>query len=269
MDQYLYFPIHLSHIEHLSQFTELIEHYKQDLKIVLPKNITLNFKENHHKRTIHANDFYIINQNISYKFYPNYKKKAYYGLILFINEYYINENLRYAHQYTIRQPNDHFRELIFDEINKIISIYHKNDEFIIFRLKEHVDRLLYHLYSKYGEKKEEKSQIKKEEIIDEVINFLNIYYKEDLSLSQLAYLFNISKSYLSFLFKEKTELTMKQYLTNIRILYAALELNQSQHTILETALNNGFKSLKTFNTRFKAYYHMTPSEYRKYSGQND
>ena len=43
MDQYLYFPIHLSHIEHLSQFTELIEHYKQDLKIVLPKNITLNF----------------------------------------------------------------------------------------------------------------------------------------------------------------------------------------------------------------------------------
>ena len=98
---------------------------------------------------------------------------------------------------------------------------------------------------------------------------MNIYYKEDLSLSQLAYLFNISKSYLSSLFKEKTELTMKQYLTNIRILYAALELNQSQHTILETALNNGFKSLKTFNTRFKAYYHMTPSEYRKYSGQND
>ena len=269
MDQYLYFPIHISYIEYLSQFTKLIACYKQDLKNILPKNITLSFKEDHHKKTIYVNDFYIINQNISYNFHPNYKKKACYGLILFINGYYINENLRYAHQYTIKQPNDHFRHLILDEINKIISIYHKNDEFIIFRLKEHTDRLLYYLYSKYGEKKEENSQIKKEEIIDEVVIFLNIYYKEDLSLSQLAYLFNISKSYLSSLFKEKTELTMKQYLTNIRILYAALELNQSQHTILETALNNGFKSLKTFNTRFKAYYHMTPSEYRKYSGQND
>ena len=46
-------------------------------------------------------------------------------------------------------------------------------------------------------------------------------------------------------------------------LFAEMYLNQPDLSILDVALQSGFKSLSTFNRVFKSYKNCTPSEYRK------
>lgn len=101
------------------------------------------------------------------------------------------------------------------------------------------------------------------EKIDRILNYINHYYCEPLSLTDVAAHFQVSETYLSRYFKKKTGQNFINYLNEVRIENAALELRGTDASITNIAMDSGFSTPSVLNRYFKKKYGITPSEYRK------
>ncbi len=111
-----------------------------------------------------------------------------------------------------------------------------------------------------------KSSSKNKEYIGrfmDVCNYISEHCTEDIDMDALAEMAGFSRFHFARLFKEFAHVSCYEYLTGKRILLAEMYLNQPDLSILDVALQSGFKSLSTFNRVFKSYKNCTPSEYRK------
>ncbi len=97
----------------------------------------------------------------------------------------------------------------------------------------------------------------------DVCNYISEHCTEDIDMDALAEMAGFSRFHFARLFKEFAHVSCYEYLTQKRILLAEMYLNQPDLSILDVALQSGFKSLSTFNRVFKSYKNCTPSEYRK------
>lgn len=104
-----------------------------------------------------------------------------------------------------------------------------------------------------------------EKIIDEVKQYIEEKFKE-ASLEDAAVLVNLSPGYLSRLFKDKCGFGFSDYLTKIRMEKAKELLNDFQYKSYDIAYYIGYDNPKNFSRAFKAYYGITPMEYRNSKG---
>jgi two-component system response regulator YesN len=89
------------------------------------------------------------------------------------------------------------------------------------------------------------------------------YYKENLSLQDLAEEMQISATYLSRLLKQEIGVSFIDYLTQVRV-NKAIELMADPHKkIYEIAEQTGYSSQHYFSTAFKKVLGVSPAEYRK------
>ncbi len=98
--------------------------------------------------------------------------------------------------------------------------------------------------------------------IDRILNYIHLHYFETLNLPDLAEYFNISEAYISRYFKEKVGKNYLTYLNDVRIQNAAFDLCQTDHSVTEIALDNGFSTPSVLNRHFRKKFGRTPSEYR-------
>lgn len=157
-----------------------------------------------------------------------------------------NNNLvRLAERLVLRYLN-----LDTDDMSELVSILFQ----IIHELFENykVDRNRIGQYSKKyrGEK------------IERILNYISLHYFEELNLPDLAEHFNMSEPYVSRYFKEKVGKNYLTYLNDVRVQNAALDLCQTEKSVTEIALDNGFSTPSVLNRHFKNKYGKTPSEYR-------
>ncbi len=99
--------------------------------------------------------------------------------------------------------------------------------------------------------------------ITELLEYIEINYKEDLSLNQVAEHFKYSPSYFSKFFKEAVGMNYLSYLNYVRVRHAGEELLKERTTLTQCALNNGFPNTKSFITMFKKLYGCTPGKFLK------
>ena len=74
--------------------------------------------------------------------------------------------------------------------------------------------------------------------------------------------YGLSREYLARSFKKYMGNTFKEYLDSVRISNAYKELMNTDLSVLEVALDNGFNDSRTFIKAFKDVYHETPHKYR-------
>lgn len=110
-----------------------------------------------------------------------------------------------------------------------------------------------------GDKTSSSSQSDK---LKEILQYIQIHFSEELSISDAADFCHISPSYFMHFFKENTGMTFVQYLNDYRLRQAALLLKKEDCSILEAALSCGFNNLSYFHKRFREYYGMTPKEFQ-------
>ncbi|NQX69189.1 response regulator [Paenibacillus alba] len=89
------------------------------------------------------------------------------------------------------------------------------------------------------------------------------YYKEDLSLSEVADQMNVNATYLSKLLKRDLGKSFVDCLTDIRIKKAIQHLNDPTSKIYEIAQKVGYQSQHYFSHTFKKMTGVSPLEYRK------
>ncbi|MCD7834626.1 MAG: response regulator [Lachnospiraceae bacterium] len=99
-------------------------------------------------------------------------------------------------------------------------------------------------------------------LTDEVIQYLNENF-QDASLEKAAAYVGLSPSYLSRLFKEKSGIGFSDLLLKTRMEKAAAMLSDIRYKSYEIAHRVGYDNPKNFSRAFKAYYGVSPSEYRR------
>lgn len=94
-------------------------------------------------------------------------------------------------------------------------------------------------------------------------NYLNVHFREDITLDRLAELTFMNKYYLSHIFKEHSGMSPIDYLLNKRISEAKKLLVNTDLSISQISNIVGFNSSSYFSQYFKKTSDHSPSHYRK------
>lgn len=94
------------------------------------------------------------------------------------------------------------------------------------------------------------------------------YYKEELSLHDIAEEMKISPAYLSRLLKNEIGISFVDYLTRIRVQQAIQLMGDPTIRMQEVAKRVGYSNQHYFSTIFKKVSGMSPGEYHRKKGDN-
>lgn len=98
-------------------------------------------------------------------------------------------------------------------------------------------------------------------IISEIQTFVQDNLKS-VTLDLLSRHIHLSPYYISKFYKQKTGQNFSSYLTDLRMQRAATLLRSIDYKIYEISDMVGYSNTFNFTRTFKAYYNMTPSQYR-------
>lgn len=102
-------------------------------------------------------------------------------------------------------------------------------------------------------------------VIFEVIAYIEQHYLSNISLSDLADHFYLSKEHLSRLFKKETGQNLFSYIMDLKLTEAKRLLKTTDMTLDDIAYRLGFSNGNYFSKVFKKNCQLSPSEYRNQS----
>ncbi|MFS0777109.1 AraC family transcriptional regulator [Neobacillus sp. 3P2-tot-E-2] len=155
-----------------------------------------------------------------------------------------------------------------ENLNSINNAYldSENNPLAYIKVTSLTYKLIYLLLKHFKIKKKSSSRIKSWKYIERltiITNFIKENYQQNLSLELLSNQFNFSPEYLSRFFMKHTGMTLLNYITAIRLEKSFPDLMNTDHPIIQIALNHGFPNEKSYIRAFRTVYQLTPSQYRK------
>lgn len=96
-----------------------------------------------------------------------------------------------------------------------------------------------------------------------VIDYITAHYSEQIPISQLASIANLSVSQFERTFRTLFRMTPLKYINQVRMDAAARALVRTDRTIADIALNCGYYDHSYFTKQFKNSAGMTPLKYRQ------
>ena len=151
-------------------------------------------------------------------------------------------------------------------IKKLYKVYTARDVGYEFRTRSLFYEIMYMLVKNYRLTEVHEKEIRHSRRLDalsKITTYMREHYNEDLKLSDLAGTFGYSDAYLSRMFQKYAKVNYKTYLQDIRMAYAYRDLMNTDRTISQIALDNGFCSSRGFSGEFQKRYGILPSEMRK------
>ena len=98
--------------------------------------------------------------------------------------------------------------------------------------------------------------------LEKIEDYVSAHLNQNISLSEMAGVINLSQYHFCRLFKQSTGITPHQYLTQCRINRAKELLSKTKLTITEIAFEIGFSNHSSFTRLFRKYVGVTPSLFR-------
>ncbi|MBE6762124.1 MAG: helix-turn-helix domain-containing protein [Ruminococcaceae bacterium] len=106
------------------------------------------------------------------------------------------------------------------------------------------------------------SEIIENSPIIKALHFMDLNFKNQMTLEQISDHVGLTPTYFSSLFHQKMNTTFKEYLTSLRLDYAAKLLIISDFSSTEICYTSGFNDFSSFSRAFKKKFFISPSEYR-------
>ena len=97
--------------------------------------------------------------------------------------------------------------------------------------------------------------------IAQLIHWIDLNFSEHITLDSLAQKAGMTPNYLCNLFKEYTGQTPTQYINSVRIENACTEMKQTDKSITQIALENGFNDISYFCKVFKKHKGISAKKY--------
>ncbi|MGI6705982.1 MAG: AraC family transcriptional regulator [Clostridia bacterium] len=175
-----------------------------------------------------------------------------------------------------------FTRMLYHEQTRQFILFHTDDDYELRRIilemvreydapEENQDHILKswfmlfcgQLLRKYEHKAEVPNLIsKRDEDITEILQYIQTNY-QTATLSKMAKQFYFDEAYLSRMIKEYTGENFRTLLRNIRVNKAAALLKNPYTSMEDIAEAVGYREVSSFYRNFKAYYGITPAEYRE------
>lgn len=148
------------------------------------------------------------------------------------------------------QPNDYLVQTVY-RLEESASLFEKKG-------------VLYSLCAEFDKQAHYELRVSQEiDLLYKIFNFVELNYKGDCSLEILAEKTGFSYFYLSRYFKKTTGISYHEYVNIYRVSNACYLLSNSNVSVLQCALESGYRSLRSFNRNFKLHTKQTPKEYRE------
>ncbi len=100
-------------------------------------------------------------------------------------------------------------------------------------------------------------------LVRNIRNYIEESLYSDISVKEIALLFNYNEKYIGKLFKAQTGFTVKEYLNRRRLDTAEQLLRNTKLSITEISSKSGFNNVTYFNRLFKKHFNFSPKNYRK------
>ena len=101
------------------------------------------------------------------------------------------------------------------------------------------------------------------DVLQQVRNYINAHYAEELSLVMLSERFGLSQSWLSRSFKRTFDVNLTTYITARRMKAALRLLDEGRLGIAQVAAEVGYADYAYFSNLFRRQYGCSPREYQK------
>lgn len=101
------------------------------------------------------------------------------------------------------------------------------------------------------------------EILEEILDYIEEHLEEEIKTTSLADMADLSPFYFQRIFKRIVRKPVQEYIKLRRLAMVTSQLKNTNHRILDIALNYGFSDHANFTRAFKEVYNITPDEYRK------
>ena len=106
------------------------------------------------------------------------------------------------------------------------------------------------------------TEVKDNDRINKVFNYVKSNFKEEISLQEMADLVSMTVPSFCRYFKKITNKTFVQFVNEYRLVHASKLLAENPMSISEVCLESGFNNFSHFNKSFKSFTGKNPSEYR-------
>ena len=157
------------------------------------------------------------------------------------------------------------------ELYKAIRTFAKNisstlpyaENLILSNFHEIIVRLFQYDYLGEEESKlpTESQQHFQDELLEQVLNYINGMICEPITIEELCNKFSISRSSLQTLFKNNLNTSPKKYINDLKLSKSKQLIKENKYTISEIAFMLGFNSIHYFSRAFTQHYEISPSEY--------
>lgn len=156
------------------------------------------------------------------------------------------------------------REHVEELFGKMMFEYEKRDEMSTLLVRCYFEELFAFLYRLYKNGDTDKTKISPDdELIAKAAEYMYKNFAKDITLEDVAYKYNMSKSHFSKKFKAVTGCGFKEYLISVRLKEACRLLIDTSRSITDIALDCGFSDSNYFGDAFKKIKGMSPKQYRK------
>ncbi|MEP3208796.1 MAG: AraC family transcriptional regulator [Maribacter sp.] len=106
------------------------------------------------------------------------------------------------------------------------------------------------------------TEVKDNDRINIVFNYVKGNFKEEITLEQIADLVSMTIPSFCRYFKKITNKTFTQFVNEYRLVHASKLLAEQPLSITEVCFESGFNNFSHFNKSFKAFTGQNPSQYR-------
>ncbi len=239
------------------------KHWHRSVELFAVYEGSLNFYLNEQIYPLRTGEFMLVNSNEIHSVdspEPNRTVVLQIPLKTFEDYFTGEQYIRFTH--TAKEQDKEVMRLIGD----IYASYEEQLCGYEMKVKSLYYMLLYLLVTEYREMDVTPDMVKWHKNLNRlslITDYIKENYDSDLSLETLAEIFGYSPTYLSRMFQKYAGINYKSYLQSIRLERAFQELANTEHTISEAALNNGFPNSKALAKAFQKKYGILPSEYLK------
>ena len=147
----------------------------------------------------------------------------------------------------------------------VIKYFDPSSEVEEMLFQGYLNIFLSQLYTQFSLKEKVKHENRLNGYLSSVGIYIHQHYKEDLSVSGISEMFNISQQHLNRIFKQVIGMTVREYILQLRLSHATYEIIKSNKALIDVCYDCGFANKQSFNRDFKRKYGIVPSEYRSIS----
>ena len=145
---------------------------------------------------------------------------------------------------------------IFEYFKRAYSVWNHNDPGAEMKCKAELYNILYMMQKEFKEGYVPKA---KYEIIAPAVDIIHKKYAlENLSVSELSALCNISPEYFRSIFKKHMGVSPHAYINNLKITKAKELLLSGMYTVTDAALMSGYSDMSHFSREFKKSTGVSP-----------